>query len=174
MVFDGYTGVSSRILMPKHDDGYRDFQQAHLFGFGKDLEYTVRARTVSVLDGGANDIGLPLVRPRIVGRIIDCSLIFQAFELGRSLVLSCVQDVECHGVSDDEPCLHWKAMKISIENLPGGWGNWQVSAVSLDERGAIIRTSEANLGNLLADAARAYYNIDIAFVDSGALFDAIG
>ncbi|KIK68220.1 hypothetical protein GYMLUDRAFT_35601 [Collybiopsis luxurians FD-317 M1] len=39
----------------------------------------------------------------------------------------------------------------------------------LDGRGAIIRTSETNLGNLLADVVRAYYDTDIAFVNSGSI-----
>ncbi|KAF9077388.1 Metallo-dependent phosphatase-like protein [Rhodocollybia butyracea] len=41
------------------------------------------------------------------------------------------------------------------------------TAVSLDGRGTIIRTTETNLGNFLADVVRAYYNTDIAFVNSG-------
>lgn len=39
----------------------------------------------------------------------------------------------------------------------------------LDGRGTVIRTSETNLGNLLADVVRAYYNTDIAFVNSGSI-----
>ncbi|KAF8556688.1 hypothetical protein OG21DRAFT_1520959 [Imleria badia] len=43
------------------------------------------------------------------------------------------------------------------------------SAVPLDGRTSVIRTRETNLGNMLADAVRAYYNTDIAFTNSGSL-----
>ncbi|KAL8639822.1 MAG: hypothetical protein Q9228_003196, partial [Teloschistes exilis] len=43
------------------------------------------------------------------------------------------------------------------------------SKVPLDGRSSIIRSQETNLGNLLADAVRAFYNTDIAFVNSGGI-----
>ncbi|KAI4107728.1 MAG: hypothetical protein L6R37_001413 [Teloschistes peruensis] len=43
------------------------------------------------------------------------------------------------------------------------------SKVPLDGRSSIIRSQETNLGNLLADAVRAFYNTDIAFVNSGSI-----
>ena len=39
--------------------------------------------------------------------------------------------------------------------------------VPLDGRSSIIRGQETNLGNLLADAVRAFYYTDMAFVNSG-------
>lgn len=39
----------------------------------------------------------------------------------------------------------------------------------LEGRSSYIRNTETNLGNLLADAARAYYDSDIAFVNSGSI-----
>ncbi|KAK7040889.1 hypothetical protein VNI00_009485 [Paramarasmius palmivorus] len=39
----------------------------------------------------------------------------------------------------------------------------------LEGRGAHIRNFESNLGNMLADAVRAYYDVDIAFVNSGSI-----
>lgn len=41
------------------------------------------------------------------------------------------------------------------------------SLVPLDGRSSSIRSRETNLGNLLADAVRAFYNADIALVNSG-------
>jgi 5'-nucleotidase len=41
--------------------------------------------------------------------------------------------------------------------------------IPLDGRSAIIRTAETNLGSLLADAVRAYYNTNIAFINSGSV-----
>lgn len=41
--------------------------------------------------------------------------------------------------------------------------------IALEGRSQIVRSQEANLGNMLADAVRAYYNTDIAFVNSGAI-----
>ncbi|KAL8702576.1 MAG: hypothetical protein Q9201_004256 [Fulgogasparrea decipioides] len=41
------------------------------------------------------------------------------------------------------------------------------SRVPLDGRSSVIRSQETNLGNLLADAVRAFYGTDIAFVNSG-------
>ncbi|KAF8130580.1 Metallo-dependent phosphatase-like protein [Boletus edulis] len=43
------------------------------------------------------------------------------------------------------------------------------SAVPLDGRTSVVRTEETNIGNMLADAVRAYYNTDIAFINSGSL-----
>ncbi|KAH7906966.1 Metallo-dependent phosphatase [Hygrophoropsis aurantiaca] len=43
------------------------------------------------------------------------------------------------------------------------------TACSLDGRSSIVRNTETNLGNLLADAVRAYYETDIAFVNSGSI-----
>ncbi|KAJ2906404.1 5'-nucleotidase [Zalerion maritima] len=43
------------------------------------------------------------------------------------------------------------------------------SNAPLDGRSSIIRSQETNLGNMLADAARAFYNTDISFVNSGAV-----
>lgn len=39
--------------------------------------------------------------------------------------------------------------------------------VPLDGRSSIIRSRETNLGNMLADAVRAFYDTGIAFVNSG-------
>ncbi|ESK87751.1 cyclic-nucleotide 2-phosphodiesterase [Moniliophthora roreri MCA 2997] len=39
----------------------------------------------------------------------------------------------------------------------------------LEGRGAQIRNFESNLGNMLADAVRAYYDVDVAFVNSGSI-----
>lgn len=39
--------------------------------------------------------------------------------------------------------------------------------VPLDGRSSVIRSSETNLGNMLADAVRAFYDTDIAFINSG-------
>lgn len=39
--------------------------------------------------------------------------------------------------------------------------------VPLDGRSTVIRSEETNLGNMLADAVRAYYATDIAFINSG-------
>ncbi|KAK2841654.1 hypothetical protein FQN49_006042 [Arthroderma sp. PD_2] len=39
--------------------------------------------------------------------------------------------------------------------------------VPLDGRSSIIRSEETNLGNMLADAVRAFYDTDIAFINSG-------
>lgn len=43
------------------------------------------------------------------------------------------------------------------------------TATPLDGRSAHTRTFETNLGNMLADAVRAYYDTDIAFVNSGSI-----
>ncbi|KAH7907220.1 Metallo-dependent phosphatase [Hygrophoropsis aurantiaca] len=43
------------------------------------------------------------------------------------------------------------------------------TAAPLDGRSSIIRNEETNLGNLLADTVHAYYNTDIAFVNSGGI-----
>lgn len=43
------------------------------------------------------------------------------------------------------------------------------TSIPLDGRSAIIRTAETNLSNLLADAVRAYYDTNIAFVNSGSV-----
>ncbi|EFR02476.1 2,3-cyclic-nucleotide 2-phosphodiesterase [Nannizzia gypsea CBS 118893] len=39
--------------------------------------------------------------------------------------------------------------------------------VPLDGRSTVIRSQETNLGNILADAVRAFYDTDIAFINSG-------
>lgn len=39
--------------------------------------------------------------------------------------------------------------------------------VPLDGRSSIIRSRETNLGNMLADAVRAFYDTEISFVNSG-------
>ncbi|KAF3482278.1 5'-nucleotidase [Arthroderma uncinatum] len=39
--------------------------------------------------------------------------------------------------------------------------------VPLDGRSSVIRSEETNLGNMLADAVRAFYDTDIAFINSG-------
>lgn len=39
----------------------------------------------------------------------------------------------------------------------------------LEGRTAVVRSREANLGNMLADIVRSFYNTDIAFVNSGAI-----
>lgn len=41
--------------------------------------------------------------------------------------------------------------------------------VALEGRSDIVRSQETNLGNMLADAVRAFYQSDIAFVNSGAI-----
>ncbi|EGX95968.1 5'-nucleotidase [Cordyceps militaris CM01] len=43
------------------------------------------------------------------------------------------------------------------------------TASPLDGRSHIIRSQETNLGNMLADAVRAFYDTDIGFVNSGAV-----
>ncbi|KAA8649586.1 hypothetical protein EYZ11_005955 [Aspergillus tanneri] len=42
-------------------------------------------------------------------------------------------------------------------------------AVPLDGRSTVVRSQETNLGNMLADAVRAFYQTDIAFFNSGAI-----
>lgn len=41
--------------------------------------------------------------------------------------------------------------------------------VPLEGRSSIIRSRETNLGNMLADAVRAFYDTDIAFINSGGI-----
>lgn len=53
---------------------------------------------------------------------------------------------------------------VSVSSQPVAF-----SSVTLEGRSSRIRTEESNLGNLLADAVRAYYNTDIAFVNSGSI-----
>lgn len=43
------------------------------------------------------------------------------------------------------------------------------SDVPLDGRMSVVRTEETNVGNMLADAVRAYHNTDIAFINSGSM-----
>ncbi|KIJ67333.1 hypothetical protein HYDPIDRAFT_84404 [Hydnomerulius pinastri MD-312] len=43
------------------------------------------------------------------------------------------------------------------------------TAVPLEGRMSVSRTQETNLGNMVADAVRAYYDTDIAFMNSGGL-----
>lgn len=43
------------------------------------------------------------------------------------------------------------------------------TTVDLEGTGSIIRSSESNLGNMLADIVRAYYLVDIALVNSGSI-----
>lgn len=43
------------------------------------------------------------------------------------------------------------------------------TSVPLDGRSGIVRSQETNLGNMLSDAVRAFYNTDIALVNSGAI-----
>ncbi|KAL1696294.1 5'-nucleotidase [Schizophyllum commune] len=43
------------------------------------------------------------------------------------------------------------------------------TVVTLDGLASHVRSTETNLGNLLADAVRAYYDTDIAFVNSGSI-----
>jgi len=43
------------------------------------------------------------------------------------------------------------------------------TSVPLDGRSTIVRSRETNLGNMLADAVRAFYDVDIALVNSGAI-----
>ncbi|EGN97255.1 hypothetical protein SERLA73DRAFT_169647 [Serpula lacrymans var. lacrymans S7.3] len=43
------------------------------------------------------------------------------------------------------------------------------AAIPLDGRSSIVRTTETNLGNMIADAVRAYYDVDIALINSGGL-----
>ncbi|EGE04604.1 5'-nucleotidase [Trichophyton equinum CBS 127.97] len=44
-----------------------------------------------------------------------------------------------------------------------------MTAVPLEGRSRIVRSQESNLGNMLADVVRFFYNTDIAFVNSGAI-----
>jgi 2',3'-cyclic-nucleotide 2'-phosphodiesterase (5'-nucleotidase family) len=44
-----------------------------------------------------------------------------------------------------------------------------LSPTPLEGTGSIVRSRETNLGNLLADMIRAYYAVDIAFVNSGSI-----
>lgn len=43
------------------------------------------------------------------------------------------------------------------------------SSTPLDGRGSAVRSQETNLGNMLADAVRAFYDTDIAFFNSGGI-----
>ncbi|KAE8154888.1 Metallo-dependent phosphatase-like protein [Aspergillus avenaceus] len=43
------------------------------------------------------------------------------------------------------------------------------TAVPLEGRNSLVRSQETNLGNLLADAVRAFYDTDMAFFNSGAM-----
>lgn len=43
------------------------------------------------------------------------------------------------------------------------------SGTSLDGRGSVVRSEETNLGNMLANAVRAFYDTDIAFFNSGSI-----
>jgi 2',3'-cyclic-nucleotide 2'-phosphodiesterase (5'-nucleotidase family) len=43
------------------------------------------------------------------------------------------------------------------------------TGVALEGRSDVIRSQESNLGNMLADALRAFYDTDIAFVNSGGI-----
>ncbi|KAL0570370.1 hypothetical protein V5O48_011585 [Marasmius crinis-equi] len=52
----------------------------------------------------------------------------------------------------------------SVSNLP-----LFVTSRAMEGRGSQIRNFESNLGNMLADAVRAYYNVDVAFVNSGSI-----
>ncbi|KAF9256827.1 hypothetical protein L218DRAFT_172288 [Marasmius fiardii PR-910] len=44
-----------------------------------------------------------------------------------------------------------------------------VTTCPLEGRGSFIRNFESNLGNTLADAVKAYYDVDVAFVNSGSI-----
>lgn len=43
------------------------------------------------------------------------------------------------------------------------------AATPIDGRNAMIRSQETNMGNMLADAVRAFYDADIGFFNSGAV-----
>ncbi|EFE34384.1 UDP-sugar hydrolase, putative [Trichophyton benhamiae CBS 112371] len=44
-----------------------------------------------------------------------------------------------------------------------------ITAIPLEGRSRVVRSRESNLGNMLADVVRSFYNTDIAFINSGAI-----
>ncbi|KAF5373703.1 hypothetical protein D9758_000954 [Tetrapyrgos nigripes] len=77
-----------------------------------------------------------------------------------------ISSYEAHPEDPEIPKLiaDTEARVATVSNIP-----LFKTACSLDGRSTRIRNYETNLGNLLADAVRAYYNTDIAFVNSGSV-----
>ncbi|EFE39627.1 UDP-sugar hydrolase, putative [Trichophyton verrucosum HKI 0517] len=44
-----------------------------------------------------------------------------------------------------------------------------ITAIPLEGRSRVVRSRESNLGNMLADVVRSFYNTNIAFINSGAI-----
>ncbi|KAJ3146003.1 hypothetical protein HDU89_006733 [Geranomyces variabilis] len=82
--------------------------------------------------------------------------------------------VEKHTGFDDTSHAEDPDMKTIVEKVASQMNtlldrNLMRSDIALEGRATVVRTEESNLGNLFADTLRAYYQCDIALVNSGSI-----
>ncbi|KAJ3159878.1 hypothetical protein HDU88_008402 [Geranomyces variabilis] len=111
--------------------------------------------------------------------IVKSGMDFQQFSVVRMRVDRETQPavtvtVEEHTGFDDTSLAEDPDMKIIVEKVASQMNtlldrNLMQSDIALEGRAMVVRTEESNLGNLFADTLRAYYQCDIALVNSGSM-----
>ncbi|KAL7952827.1 2,3-cyclic-nucleotide 2-phosphodiesterase [Trichoderma compactum] len=120
---------------------------------------------VRIVKSGTDWRGLSVVRLR-VARHNDDSVSIQGVKLRQVENLKRISNYnkipECPRVLKIISDIHSKIEKMVQRPL-------LMTDVPLEGRSQVVRSQEANLGNMLADAVREFYNTDIAVVNSGAI-----
>ncbi|GFG05070.1 trifunctional nucleotide phosphoesterase protein YfkN [Aspergillus udagawae] len=123
------------------------------------------AGDIRIVKSGTNWRGLSVVR-LIARRLPDGEATIETVKLKQYVDIA--QSSECSSLS---ACPRVRKMAAEIQQRAGSVVQKPLvhTATPLDGRCSVIRSSETNLGNMLADAYRAYYGADIALVNSGSI-----
>ncbi|GFF49434.1 hypothetical protein IFM58399_08553 [Aspergillus lentulus] len=123
------------------------------------------AGDIRIVKSGTNWRGLSIVR-LIARRLSDGRATIETVRLKQYVDIA--QSSECSSLS---VCPRICKMAAEIQQLVGSVVQKPLvhTTTPLDGRCSVIRSSETNLGNMLADAYRAYYGADIALVNSGSI-----
>ncbi|KAL3961233.1 hypothetical protein ACCO45_002756 [Purpureocillium lilacinum] len=122
---------------------------------------------IRIVKSGSDWHSLSCVRLH-VGRTPEGVAMLQSVAVEQILDLAAIQ-LDADALSESETrvreCL--QGVNDRIDEL--GADPLVHTTVDLEGTGTIIRSSESNLGNMLADIVRAYYLVDIALVNSGSI-----
>ncbi|GIJ88231.1 hypothetical protein Asppvi_007149 [Aspergillus pseudoviridinutans] len=123
------------------------------------------AGDIRIVKSGTNWRGLSVVR-LIAKRLSDGRATIETVKLKQYVDIT--QSSECSSLS---VCPRICKMAAEIQQRAGSVVQKPLvhTTTPLDGRCSVIRSSETNLGNMLADAYRAYYGADIALVNSGSI-----
>ncbi|KAL2852454.1 Metallo-dependent phosphatase-like protein [Aspergillus pseudoustus] len=146
-------------LNPEHIEQGRHIKDVEENGMVPDVEGNIR-----IVKSGTDWRALSLIR-LVIHRDEGGAV------LGSTVKLRQYTDIKAAVMVPDSVPAHLVQMIESIHDRVGTLVQKPLlhSAIPLDGRNFTLRRQETNMGNLLADAIRAFYDVEIGFFNSGAI-----